>query len=189
MSNLQLDKLKSGMKDTTEKTLKVSSNVVGDSNDENKFSYKFLITDTQVLHKRGEPWGILGRVVGPLLKAELTLIGNVLKPLAKCILTPLGLTTAASGTGAAIHEKRFAFDATSLIISNEEMKDIVKIIKSLEESGLLIKRVSKTIKNEAKEQKGGFFGMLFGSLGATLLANLITGKSTGKGTIIIDHNF
>ena len=60
---------------------------------------------------------------------------------------------------------------TTLIISNEETNDIMKIVKSLEESGLLIKIVSKTIKNEAKEEKRGFLGMLLGTLGASLGAS------------------
>ena len=75
---------------------------------------------------------------------------------------------------------------TTLIISNEEMNDIMKIVKSLEESGLLIKSISETIKNEVKIQKGGFLGMLLGTLGASLLGNLLTGKGTvraGEGTI------
>ena len=66
------------------------------------------------------------------------------------------------------------------------MNDLTKIVESLKESGLLIKDVSETIKNEAKEQKGGFLGMLLGTLGASLLGNLLTGKGTiraGKGTI------
>ena len=79
-----------------------------------------------------------------------------LKPLAKSILIPLGLTVAASATKAAIHEKMFGSVVTTLIISNEEVNDVMKIVKSLEESGLLIKNVSETIKNEAAEQKGGF---------------------------------
>ena len=65
---------------------------------------------------------------------------------------------------------------TTLIISNEGMNDIMKIIKSLKESGLFIKGVSETIKNEAKEQKGGFLSMLLGTLGASLFGNLLTGK-------------
>ena len=79
-----------------------------------------------------------------------------------------------------------------LIISNEEMNDIMKIIKSLEESGLLIKGVSETIKNEAKEQKGGFLGMLLGTLCVSLLGNLLAGKGTlraGKGTIRAGQDF
>ena len=72
----------------------------------------------------------------------------------------------------------FRSGITALIISDEEMNDIMKIVKSLEESGLLTKGVSKTIKNEAKEQKGGFLRMLLGSLGASLLGNLLTGEGT-----------
>ena len=87
----------------------------------------------------------------------------------------------------------------TLIISNEEMNDIMKIVTSLEGSGLLIKPISKAIKNEAKEQKGGFVGILLGTLSACLLGNLPTGKGmirAGKGTIRADvgtvrggHNF
>ena len=75
---------------------------------------------------------------------------------------------------------------------NEEMNDIKKIVKSLEESVLLIKGVSQTIKNEVKEQKGGYTGMFLGTLGASLLGNLLTGKSTirtGEVTIKTVQNF
>ena len=114
------------------------------------------------------------------------MIGNVLKPLAKSVLIPLGLTTAASATDASIHKKMFgsgrpsdlASRTTTLIILNEEMHDIMKIVKPLEESGLLIKSASETIKNEAKEQRGGFLGMLLDTLGASLLVNLLTGKGS-----------
>ena len=107
---------------------------------------------------------------------------NVLKPLAKSVLIPLGLTAAASATDVAIHKKMFrsgwhpsdvAKRITS-IISNEEMNDITKIVKSLEESGLLTKGVSETIKNKSKEQKVGLLTMLLGTLGASLLGNLLT---------------
>ena len=87
----------------------------------------------------------------------------------------------------------FGSGVTTLIISNEEINAIMKIVKSIEESGLLIKGVSETIKNKAKEQKGGFLGTLLGTLGASLLGNLLTGTGTvragegtfraGKGTI------
>ena len=80
----------------------------------------------------------------------------------------------------------------SLIISNEEMNDIMKIVKSLEESGLLIKDVSQAIKNEAKEQTGGFFGMLLSTLDASLLGNLLTGKGkirAGEGTVRAGEDF
>ena len=104
----------------------------------------------------------------------MPLIGNVLKPLDKNVLIPLGLTTAAVASAAevALHKKIFGSGTTTLIISNEEMNDIMKIIKSLEESELLVKGVSETIENEAKIQKGGFLGILLGNLGASLLENL-----------------
>ena len=73
---------------------------------------------------------------------------------------------------------------TTLIISNNEMENIIKIVKSLEDSGLLLKRVVETVQNEVKEQKGGFLSMLLGILGASLLGNLLTGKGinrAGKG--------
>ena len=177
--------------------MKISSNVVGDSNDENSFPYKLLLTNTKVskirkvfangssaniklsktqLHKIGQSGGFLARLLGPLLKTGLPLIGKVLRPLAKSVLIPLGLTVVASATDAAIHEKMFGFGTTTLIISNEEMNDIMKIIKSLEESGLLIKGVRETIKNEAKEEKGGFLSILLGPLSPSLLGNLLAGK-------------
>ena len=137
------------------------------------------------MHKIGQSGGYLGRLLGPLLKTGLPLVGNALKPLAKSVLIPLGLTAAAA-TDAAIHKKMFGSGVTTLIISNKEMNDIMKIVKSLEESGLLIKSISETIKNEVKIQKGGFLGMLLGTLGASLLGNLLTGKGTvraGEGTI------
>ena len=93
----------------------------------------------------------------------MPVIRNVLKTLAKNVLIPLGLTAAASATDSAIHKKMFGSGTTTLIIFNEEMNDVVKMIKSLEETGLLIKGVSETIENEVKQQKRGFLGMLLGS--------------------------
>ena len=111
---------------------------------------------------------------------------NVLETLAKSVLIPLGLTTAASTTDAAIHKKVFWAGFTKLIISNEEMNDLMKIVKSLEVSGLLIKGISETIKNEAKKQKGWFLRILLGILGASLLENILPGKGKirkGEGAI------
>ena len=138
------------------------------------------------MHKIVQSGGFLGRLLGPLLKTGLPLKKNVLKPLTKSVLIPLGLTAVASATDAAIHKKMFGSGMATLITSNEEMNDIMKIVKSLEASGLLIKGVSKTIKNEAKEQKGRFLSMLLGTLGASLLGHLLTGKGTiraSEGTI------
>ena len=72
----------------------------------------------------------------------------------------------------------------TLIIANDEIQDIIKIVKSLENSGLLLKGVTKTVQNEVKEQKGGFLSMLLGTLGTSLLGNLLTGRGVyraGKG--------
>ena len=92
------------------------------------------------MKKIGQSGGFLGRLLGPLFKTGLPLIGNLLKPLTKIVLIPLGLTAAA--TDAAIHKKMF-WSGTTLLISNKEMNDEIKIIKLLEESGLLIKGVSE----------------------------------------------
>ena len=73
--------------------------------------------------------------------------------------------------------------ATTLIISNDEMGDILKIVKSLEDSGILSKGVSETIQHEAKEQRGGFLGMLLGPLGASLLGDVLSKGLSGKGII------
>ena len=75
---------------------------------------------------------------------------------------------------------------TTLVISNDKMKSILKTVKSLEVSGILLKGVSKTIKNEGKEQKGEFLSMLLGTLGACLFGNMFAGKGViraGEGTI------
>ena len=189
--------MKSAIKKRTKVTLNLSSNVIWDSKDENNFQHKLLLTNTQVLkvqkafannylaniklsktqlHKIVQSGGFLGRPLGPLLKTGLLLIGNILKPLAKSVLIPLGLTAAASATDTAIHKRMFGSGFTTLIISNDEMNDIMKIVKSLEESGLLIKGMSELIQHEAKEQKGGFLGMLLATLGASLLRNLLTGE-------------
>ena len=86
---------------------------------------------------------------------------NVNKPLAKSILITLGLTAAASAADAGIHKKILGSskhdNTTTLIISNDEMEDIIKIVASLEDSGLLLQGVSERIQNESKEQKGGLF--------------------------------
>ena len=136
--------------------------------------------------------GFLGRLLGPLLKTGLPLIKNVIKPLAKSVLIPLRLTAAASAADVGMHKKilgsgnRHSYSAshTTLIISNNEMDDIIKILKSLEDSGLLLKEVTETAQNEVKEQKGGFVSMSLGTLAASLLGNLLTGKGiyrAGKG--------
>ena len=97
-------------------------------------------------------------------------------PLAKNVLTPLGITATAWAIDAGIQKKIHSSGTTTLIISNEEMNDIMKIVQILEDSNILLKGVTETIKNETKEQKGGFLIMLLGTLGASLLGNLLAGK-------------
>ena len=84
------------------------------------------------LHNMGQSSGIVGRTLGSLLKTGLPLIENVLKSLAKSVLTPLRLTAVELATDATVHQKMFGSCTTTLIISNEEMNDIVKIAKSPE---------------------------------------------------------
>ena len=207
LSNSQLNKLKSAIKNESEVALRLSSNMVGD--DETNFPHKLLLIYTQVanllkafanylstditLSKTQisgmiQPGGCLSRHLGPLLKTGLPLIKNIIKTLAKIVLIPLGLTAAASAADAGIQKKILGpgyNNTTTLIISNDEMEDFTKIVKSLEDSGLL-KGFIETVQNEAKEQKGGFLSMLLGTLGASLLGNTLAGKgeiatSQGRG--------
>ena len=206
LSNSQLNKFKSAIKNETDVVLRLSSNMIGDN--ETNFPYKLLLTSRQVsnlrkafanhfstdiklsknqLSKMIQSGGVLGRLLGPLLRTGLPLISNLIKPLAKSVLIPLGLTAAASAADAEIHKKILGWgNMTTLIISNDGIEDIIEIVKSLEDSGLLLKGVTETIQNEVKEQKGGFLSMLLGTLGASLLGNLLTGRgaiatSQGRG--------
>ena len=195
LSNSQLNKLKSAIKNETEAVLRLSSNMSGDN--ETNFPHKLLFTNRQVpnlckafadklstdiklsktqVSKTIQSGGFLVRLLGSLLKTGLPLMKNVIKPLAKSFSVPLGLTAAASAADAGIHNKILGSGTTTLIISNDEMKDITRIVKSLEDSGLLLKGVSETIQNEAKKQKRGFISMLLGTLGASLLENILAGK-------------
>ena len=112
---------------------------------------------------------LLSKLAGPLMKVAL--------PLGKSVLAPLGLTAAMSAIDGSI-QKKIHGSVVKFIIEQEDMNDIMKIITALENSGILLTRVSKTIENETKEQRGGFLGMPLGTLGASLLGNLLTG---GKG--------
>ena len=109
-------------------------------------------------------------------------------PLAKRILAPLEITEAASAIGAEIQKKIHGSGTATLIISNREMNDIMEIAETLEDSNILLKGVTKTIKNETKEQKEGFLGMLIVTLEASLLGNMSAGKGivgagSGKGIV------
>ena len=197
LSNSQLNKLKSSIKNENDVVLRISSNMVGSSNDNTNFPHEFLLTDRQVANIRkafanhssidiklsktqlskmiqsgGFLGNLLGKLAGPLMKVAM--------PLAKNVLAPLGLSAAMSAIDGSIKKKMLGSGAATLIISNDEMGDILKIVKSLEDSGILLKGVSETIQHEAKEQRGGF---LLGTLGASLLGDVLSKGLSGKGVI------
>ena len=160
--------------------------MIGNAVDETNFPHKFFLARRQVpnllkafankastniklskthLSKMAQSRGFLGRLLVPLPKAGLPLVKNLIKPLGKSVLIPLGLTAAAAVADTAMHKKISGYGRrhssssashsnTILIISSDEMEDIIKIVKSLEDSGSLLKAVSETIQKEAKEQKG-----------------------------------
>ena len=158
--------------------------MVSNSNDDTNFPHELLLTNRQVANIRkafakntsidiklsktqlsgGFLRNILGKLAGPLMKVAM--------PLAKNVLAPLGLSATMSAIDGSIKKKMLGSGATTLIISNDEMDDILKIVKSLEDSAVLLKGVSETIQHEAKEQRGGFLGMLLGTLGASLLGDI-----------------
>ena len=126
LSNSQLSKLKSAIKNENDVVLRMSSNMVGNSNDNTNFPHELLLTNRQVenirkafanhlstdiklsktqLSKMIQSGGFLGRLLGPLLKTGLPLMKSVIKPLAKSVLIPLGLTAAVSAADARIHQK------------------------------------------------------------------------------------
>ena len=121
---------------------------------------------------------LLSKLAGPLMKVAL--------PLAKNVLAPLDLTAAMSAIDGSIR-KKIDGSGVKLIIEQEDMNDIMKIIETLENYNILLKGVSKTIENETKEQRGGFLSILLGTLGASLLGNLLTGGNgimrAGEGSV------
>ena len=115
----------------------------------------------KIIQSGGFLGSLLSKIAGSLMKVGLPLVKNV--------LAPLGLTAAMSAIDGSIQKKKIhGSGATTLIISNADMDDIMKIIQALEDSGILLKGVTKTIKNGTKEQKVGFLSMLLGTLGASL---------------------
>ena len=139
----------------------------------NYLSADIKLSKTQLL-KLIQSRGFLGRLFGLLLKTGLLLIKNVIKTLAESALILLGLTAAASVADTGIHKKILGSghnNNITLITSNDEITDIIKIVKSLEDSDLLLKGVTETVQNKVEEQKGGFLSMLIGTLGASLLGD------------------
>ena len=116
-----------------------------------------------------------GGFLGALLSRLASQLMKVAVPLAKNVLAPLGITAAASAIDSGL-KRKIHCSGTTLIISNEEMNYISKIVQAFEDSKILLKGVTKMIKNETKGQKREFLGMLLGTLGAILLGNMLTGK-------------
>ena len=191
----------SQLKNETEVVLRLSPTMIGNSDDETNFPHKLLVTERQVSHFRNafsnnsstnikllkihlskmiKLGGFPRRLLGSLLKTGLPLIKSLIKPLAKSVLIPLGLTAAASAADAGTHKKILGSGTTTQITSNDEMEDIMKIVKSLEDSGIFLKGVTETVQNEVKEQKGRFLSMLLVKLGASLLGNILAGKGLNK---------
>ena len=198
LTNVQLNKLKKAVKSNEGATLRLAIR----NFNKNERPHELLLTTRQntklrnalnnnsatdiklskaqikkIIQSGGFLGKLLSKLAGPLLKVAL--------PLAKNVLAPLGLTATMSAIDGSIQKKIHGSGATKgagvkLIIEQEDIKDIMKIIKALENSGILLKGVSKTIKNETKVQRGGFLSMLLGTLGVSLLGNLLSG---GKGII------
>ena len=192
LTNVQLNKLKKAVKSNEGATLRLGIR----NFNKNETPHELLLTTRQNAKLRNainnksatdiklskaqikkiiQSGGFLGKLLsklpGPLMKVAI--------PLAKNVLAPLGLAAAMSAIDGST-QKKIHGSGVKLIIEQEDMNDIMKIIEALENSGILLKRVSKTIENETKEQRGGFLSMLLGTLGASLLGNLLTG---GKGIV------
>ena len=189
LTDTQLKKLKTAVKNRTGASWRISSKMF-DGNDlphelvlttrrkeklrnafDNNISTNLKLSKAQIskiIQSGGFLGSLLSKLAGPLMKVEI--------PLAKNVLAPLGITAAASAIDAGNQKKIHGSGTTTLIISNEEMNDIMKIVQALEDFNILLKGVTKTIKNETKGQKGGFLSMFLGTLGASLRANLLAGK-------------
>ena len=198
LSNSQLNKLKSAVKNKQGITLRMNARMFNGNN----LPHKLLLTTRQTTKLRNVIENnlqtdiklskaqiskisiFLDKILVPLLKTGLPLLKSVIKPLGL-----LGLTAASSAIDAGIHKKIYGSGTTTLVISNEEMNDIMKNVQALEDSNILLKGVTKTIKNETKEQKGGFLSMLLGTLGVGLLGDLLTKKLSGKGIVRAGKDF
>ena len=110
----------------------------------------------------------LSKLAGPLMKVAV--------PLARNILAPLEITAAVSAVHAEIQKKVHGSGTTTSIISNEEINNVMKFVQVLEDSNILLKRITKAIENKTKERNAGFLGMLLGASGASLLVNMLTEK-------------
>ena len=150
LSNSQLNKLKSAVKNKQGTTLRMNAKMFKGNN----LPHELLLTTRQTTKLRNaiennmstdiklskaqiskiiQSGGFLGKLLGPLLRTGLPLIKNVIKPSAKSVLAPLGLTAPMSAVNARIQKKIFGSGTTTLVMSNEEMNDIIKIVQALED--------------------------------------------------------
>ena len=175
LTDMQLKKLKTAVKNKAGTTLRMSLKMF-DGNDlphelllksrqrtklrnvfNNNMSTGVKLSEAQIsklIQSRGVLGSLLSKLASPLMKVTIHLAKNV--------LAPLGITAAASVTDAEIQKKIHGSGTTTLIISKKEMNDLIKIIQALQDSNILLKGVTKTIKNETKKQKGGFLSMCVG---------------------------
>ena len=149
---------------TTRQTTKLRNAIENNMSTDIKLSKAQI---SKIIQSEGFLGSLLSKLAGPLMKVAV--------PVAKKVLAHLGLTAGMSAIDAEIQKKIHGSGATTLIISNEEMNDTMKIVQALDDSSILLRAVTKTIKNEAKKQQ---VSMLLGTLGASLLGNLLSGKGT-----------
>ena len=192
LTNLQLNKFKKAVKNNDSTTLRIGIKNLNKAD----LPHELLLTTRQntelcnainnnlstdikfskaqikkIIQSAGFLGKLLSKLAGPLMKVAMPLVKNV--------LAPLGLTAAMSVIDGGI-QKKMKGEGVKLVIEQEYMNDIIKIIEALENSGVLLKGVTKTIENETKEQSGGFLSMLLGTLGASLLGNLLSGKGLAR---------
>ena len=177
LTNLQLKKIQDAVKNNNGATIRLSNK----SFNKNQLLHELYLTEKQMTKRIDKIENNMstdvklskvqinkilkeGRNLGKLLMGFLPKLIKPAISLGKNILAPLGLSAAMSATDAAIQKKMYGSGNATLIISDNDMNDMIKIVKALEEHDILIKGITKTIKNETKEQKGGFLTMLLGTL-------------------------
>ena len=189
LSDTQLKKLKTAVKNKTGTTLRMILKMFDGNNlphelllatrqrtklgnaFNNNISADLKLSKSQIpkiIQSGGFLGSLLSKSAGPLMKVAI--------PLAKNVLVPLQITAAVSPIDAGVHKKIHSSGTAPLIIWNKEKNDLMKIVQALEISNILLKGVTETIKNETKEQKGGFLGRLVRTLVSILLGNLLLGK-------------
>ena len=192
LTNVQVNKLKKAVKDGSELVLRLG---IKNFNKDDLPHELFLTTkqrtklrnainnnmSTDIKFSKAQLKKLIesGGFLGNLLSKLAGLLMKVAMPLAKNVLAPLDLTAAMSAIDGGM-QKKMRGDGIKLMIEDEDMNDIMKIIEALEKLGIILNGVGKTIENEVKEKKGGFLSMLLGTLGASLLGYLLTG---GKGIL------